>query len=478
MKTRPLSPMDASWLYVESHETPMHVASLMYYSLPDNAPADYLQQVIADLKKTTEFYPPWNLKLRTPRLKTLAHAWVEDNDLDIDYHLRHSALPKPGGERELGVLVSRLHSHPLDFRRPPWECHIIEGLEGNRFAMYIKMHHSLIDGVSGVRMLQRTLSATADEQTPAFWSVKPGKPSASSPVASTASAVNGAMGALKGQINSVPKLFKAIGEVVKAGRDRNDPMTVPFEAPKSVLNGRITGQRRFATQQYSVQQLKDLAKAADCTLNDIVLWLCGTSLRRFLKENNTLPARTLTAGIPVSVRPADDQGTGNAISFIMSTLGTDVADPLKRLEAIKAATQRAKEHLQSLPASAITNYTMLIMAPYILSLVTGLAGRTRPVFNVTISNVPGPREYMYFRGCRMEATYPVSLATHGQALNITCQSYADTLNFGFTGCRDTLPSMQRMAVYMGEALQELEKLLLKNRRRKVASTRRAKAATA
>lgn len=472
MKTRPLSPMDASWLYVESHETPMHVAALMYFKMPDGAPDDYLQNLIADLKQTTEFYPPWNLKLRSPRLKSLTHAWVEDNDLDIDYHLRLSALPKPGGERELGVLVSRLHSHPLDFRRPPWECHFIEGLGGDRFAMYIKMHHSLIDGVSGVRMLQRTLSDSPDDlDTPAFWSVKPGKPSKSA-VASTANAVSGAMDALKDQINSVPSLIKGIGEVIKASRNDKDPMTVPFEAPKSVLNGRITGQRRFATQQYSVDHLKTLAKAADCTLNDIVLWLCASSLRRFLKEGNSLPRKSLTAGIPVSVRPADDQGTGNAISFIMATLGTDIADPLLRLDAIKEATNRSKEHLQSLPASAITNYTMLIMAPYILSLITGLAGRTRPVFNVTVSNVPGPREPMYFRGAKMEATYPVSLATHGQALNITCQSYADTLNFGFTGCRDTLPSMQRMAVYMGEALEELDKLLLKKSRRKVASTRK------
>ncbi len=474
MKTRPLSPMDASWLYVESHETPMHVAALMYFRLPDGAPDDFLQQMINDLKQSTEFYPPWNYKLRSPRLKTLAHAWVEDNDLDIDYHLRHSALPKPGGERELGILVSRLHSHPLDFRRPPWECHIIEGLEGNRFAMYIKMHHSLIDGVSGVRMLQRTLSDSADQDTTAFWSVPPSKPS-SSVVASTANAMNGVFDTLKDQASSVPSLFKAIAEVVSAGRDDSDPMTVPFEAPKSVLNKRITGQRRFATQQYSLSHLKTLAKAADCTLNDIVLWLCSASLRRFLKEGNVLPSKTLTAGIPVSVRPADDQGTGNAISFIMATLGTDIADPMKRLDAIKAATGRAKDHLQSLPASAITNYTMLIMAPYILSLLTGLAGRTRPVFNVTVSNVPGPREPMYFRGAMMEATYPVSLATHGQALNITCQSYADTLNFGFTGCRDTLPSMQRMAVYMGEALVELEKLLLSKGRRKVAATRKAKA---
>ena len=188
-----------------------------------------------------------------------------------------------------------------------------------------------------------------------------------------------------------------------------------------------------------------------------MLAICGGALRRFLKEDNQLPRRSLTAGIPVSVRPADDDEQGNAISFMIATLGTDVADPIKRLNSICGSTKRAKEHLQGLPRSSITSYTMMLMGPYIAQLLSGLGGRTRPVFNITISNVPGPQETLYFRGAKMVANYPVSLVTHGQGLNITCHGYSDTLSFGFIACRDTVPSMQRIAVYTGEALEELEK---------------------
>jgi WS/DGAT/MGAT family acyltransferase len=226
-----------------------------------------------------------------------------------------------------------------------------------------------------------------------------------------------------------------------------------------VLNGRVNQARRFATQQYDLAELKNLATKADCSLNDIVLYLCATALRRFLGESDQLPSQPLTAGIPVNVRPADDQSTGNAISFIMANLATDIADPLERLTAIKASTARAKEHLQAMPKSALTQYTMMIMGPYTLQLLTGLGGRARPVFNITISNVPGPDRPLYWNGAKLEATYPVSLIAHGGALNITCLSYAGTLNFGFTGCRDTLPHMQRIAVYTGEALEELRDLL-------------------
>ena len=233
-------------------------------------------------------------------------------------------------------------------------------------------------------------------------------------------------------------------------------MALPFEAPRSVINGRVREKRRFATQQFSLQRMKDLAHAADCTLNDIVLAMCGGALRRFLAERNSLPDKSLTAGIPVSVRPKDDEGNGNAITFIVSTLGTDLADVRSRLDAIRESVHRAKEHVQSLPRPAMMQYTVLLMAPTILTLLTGIGGRTRPMFNITISNVPGPDKPLYFRGAEMVATYPASIITHGQALNITCQSYAGYMNFGFTGCHSSMPSMQRLAVYTADALAELE----------------------
>jgi WS/DGAT/MGAT family acyltransferase len=234
---------------------------------------------------------------------------------------------------------------------------------------------------------------------------------------------------------------------------------VPFDAPMSVLNGRVREKRRFATQRFSMDRMRAVAHATDATLNDVVLAICGGALRRFLQERNALPKKPLTAGIPVSVRPKDDNGAGNAISFIISTLGTDIADPMKRLAAIRASVKQAKEHVQSLPRQAMMQYTVLLMAPTILTLLTGVGGRTRPMFNITISNVPGPETPLYFRGAELLATYPASIVTHGQAVNITCQSYAGYMNFGYTGCHSSVPGIQRLAVYTGEALQELEDAL-------------------
>jgi len=470
MVNKALNPLDASWLYVESKDTPMHVAGLMIFELPKDAPLSYFQDLFADSREHQQFYPPWNRRLRSSRLKNLRHEWVEEEDVDLDYHVRLSALPWPGGERELGKLIARLHSRPLNFNRPPWECHVIQGLENNRFALYIKMHHALIDGISGMRLLARMLAKTPeDHELPAFWAVPPEPRPPAPPLAAAVDAVGGIVGGLKQKFSSVPELARALRELGRAARSPDDPMGVPFKAPKSLLNGRISGQRRFATQLYSIDRVKKLAKAAGCSLNDVVLALCSAALRRFLLDAGELPAQPLTAGIPVSVRPADDQEQGNAISFIIASLATDIEHPVERLHAIRASTQRAKAHLQSLPKSAIESYTMLLMGPYILQLLSGLAGRTRPVFNVTISNVPGPQQPLYLRGARLVANYPVSLITHGQAINITCQGYADTLSFGFVGCRDTLPHMQRIAVYTGEALEELEAAVLKPAQRRARS---------
>jgi WS/DGAT/MGAT family acyltransferase len=258
----------------------------------------------------------------------------------------------------------------------------------------------------------------------------------------------------------VPQLVTAFGKMAKSAMGSGDGMVVPFSAPMSVLNGRVREKRWVAKRRFSMERLRAVATAAGCTLNDVVLAICGGALRRFLGERKALPGKSLTAGIPVSVRPKDDDGAGNAISFIISTLGTDIADPVARLDAIRASVKHAKEHVQSLPRQAMMQYTVLLMAPTILTLLTGIGGRTRPMFNITISNVPGPEKPLYFRGAELLATYPASIVTHGQAVNITCQSYAGFMNFGYTGCHSSVPSMQRLAVYTGEALQELEDAVL------------------
>ena len=217
--------------------------------------------------------------------------------------------------------------------------------------------------------------------------------------------------------------------------------------------------RRFATQQYDFERIKALATEADCTLNDIVLYLCGTALRRYLAEHGRIPDRPLTAGIPVNLREADDESTGTAIGMMVAELGTNVANPRERLDAIRRSTDEAKRHLRELPPEARVYYTLLINGPYIAGLMAGLGGRAPHPFSVAVSNVPGPPEPLYFNGARLDALFPLSLLLHGNALNITCVSYAGTLNFGFTGARDTLPHLQHLALYMGEAVEELERVL-------------------
>jgi diacylglycerol O-acyltransferase / wax synthase len=468
MSTTRLSPLDAAWVFTETRATPNHVGGLLQFKLPPNAPKDFMRQLMLDFRSHRSFAAPWSRKLKVPFNKNPAHSWIDADDIDLEYHVRHAALPWPGGERELGELVGRLHSAPIDLARPPWECTIIEGLEGDRFALFIKMHHSLIDGVSGVKLLHKAMATEpeASLKLPPFWATgnathgKEKRHSEASRVVPTvASATAAALEELSLQVKSIPQLALAFGKIIKRIGDPNDGLVVPFDAPRSVLNGRVREKRRFATQQFSMLRLRSLAQTAGCTLNDVVLGLCGAALRRFLSERDSLPEKSLTAGIPISVRPKDDEGTGNAISFIVATLGTDIADPLERLQAIKRSVQHAKAHLQSLPRQAMTQYTMLLMAPTLLTLVSGIGGRLPPMFNITISNVPGPDKPLYFRGAELLSIYPASIVTHGQALNITCESYAGHMNFGFTACHTSLPSTQKLAVYTGEALAELEALL-------------------
>ena len=455
-----LNPLDSAWLFTESRATPNHVGGLLEFRLPEGAPKDYMRRMMADFRGHREFTAPWNRRLKYAFNKNPVPVWIEDRNIDLEYHVRHAALPWPGGERELGELVGRLQSTPLDLSRPPWECTLIEGLEGDRFALFIKMHHSLIDGVSGMKLLQRAMSPDreASRKLPPFWASglpRPRRSRDDNPLPTVANAAAMAVEALRGQVQTVPQLVVAFGRMLK-GLGTGEGMIVPFTSPQSVLNGRVREKRRFATQQFPMERLRDLAKAAACTLNDVVLAICGGALRRFLEERGDLPAKSLTTGIPVSVRPADDDDGGNAITFIIATLGTDIADARERLAAIRESVRLAKEHVQSLPRDAMLQYTVLLMAPTILTLLTGIGGRTRPMFNITISNVPGPDKPLYFLGAELVAIYPASIVTHGQALNITCESYAGAMNFGFTGCHASLPSMQRLAVYAEEALAELE----------------------
>lgn len=435
---------DAGFLLAEGPSRGAQVSMLTTWSLPKGAKDDFLGQLVAHWRGCKNFASPFNLRVKPgkllPEWETLA-----PEEIDMDYHLYHSGLPKPGGERELGVLASRLHSIPLDRSRPLWEMHVIEGLEGNRFALLFKLHHAQIDGMGAIRLIERVLTPDASKRNmPAFWEVAP-RP---------------ANGAASGPARK-PKLAD-LGKLAKAWREMqfgsHPDSAAPFDAPMTVLNSRLKQPRRVATQLFETSRLTGLAKKAGVTMNDVALSISAGALRKYLLERGELPDKSLTAGLPVSLR--DDEGVGNSISFIVAKLNTGIADPVERLRAINRSTTLAKERYQTLP-SKLTRETLgtLVMAPYIGQVAMNLGGRYTPVFNVVISNVPGPRDFLYLNGARMEAFYPISLIFDGQALNITFLSYAGRCAVGFTSGREAVPHMQRIAVATGEALIELERAL-------------------
>jgi WS/DGAT/MGAT family acyltransferase len=455
--------LDTMFLYGERPDTMMHVASLMPFQPPDDAPPTLLRDLIDEARRNPVIQPPWNRKLRYPRLVgSPLQSWVVDEDFDLDYHVRRSALASPGDERELGVLVSRLHSNPIDLSRPPWEMHLIEGLAGGRFAVYAKMHHSLVDGYTGVRLMARSLSTDpGDREMPLFFSVAPRErgvreegPDDGGFVSDLGSLARG----LAGQAGSAVTLTRRIVEPVLRRHRFPDLVDSP-RAPRSILNRRIGRNRRFATQQYELAQLKRLGAAHGATVNDVLLAVTGGGLRRFLSDLGELPAAPLVAFVPVNVRPKGDEGGGNAVGAMLATLATDVADPVERLRRIVASTRSAKAQLEGMTQEAILAYSAYLLAPGGLQAMSALTGVHPPLplaFNVCVSNVPGPREPLYLRGGRLEAYYPASIPIHGMALNITVLSYAGTLNVGFVGDRDALPHLQRLAVYTGDALAELD----------------------
>ena len=455
------SPLDAIFLMGETPETLMHVGSLLHLTYPKGGKRPYLQRLIADLR-AAPVEPPWNLRLQTRRfMHQPVHRWVEDESYDPDYHVRHSALPAPGGERELGILVSRLHSHQLDFGRPPWELHVIEGVGGGRFAVYVKIHHSLVDGYTGMRILQRGLSEDPDDRDhPFFFSTrKPPRPAGVRREADPVGDIASILRSLASSVESSPSVLKALVETqLRRGRTPTKAVT-SYQAPDSILNQRTGRSRRFATQEYELARLRAIAQARNATLNDVLMAICAGGLRRWLADQDALPERPLIGFIPVNVRPKESEGGGNAVGATLVSLATDVADPLARLAAITASSRAAKARMRGMSADAVIAYSALLLAPAGLQVARAMSGIPAPLpltLNVCISNVPGPREHLHLRGARLEATYPVSIPGHSMALNITAHSYAGMLDLGFIGDREALPHLQRLAVRTGEALDELE----------------------
>lgn len=448
-----LSPTDSAFLWMETRSQPMHVAGLNLYTPPPGSGPDFVAKLLQQWGKHLKAVPPFNLR---PVLRMGLWHWEDDQDFELDYHLRHLALPHPGRIRELLVMVSRLHGNLMDRNRPLWEAYVIEGLPGGRFATYIKMHHALVDGVSGARMMAKGLSVDAREQKPPLWAQDLAPRPASRGPKTAPGLLQQLADAARAGREILPGIGGGLWDMLRAGAGSADQPggALPFQAPPTVFNVEISGSRRFAAQSYPLARLKAIGAASGATVNDVTLAICAGALRRYLQAKNTLPKKPLIAMVPVSLHGETDAG-GNQVTLLLANLATHVADPLQRLRTIVQSTSEAKTRLSGMPRLQKMAHGMTTVAPLGPGMVTGSAG-TRPVFNVVISNVPGPRQTLYLNSARLDEVYPVSIPTHYQALNITISGYGDNLGFGFTACRRSVPALQRLLDHTDESINELE----------------------
>ncbi|HET8642107.1 MAG TPA: wax ester/triacylglycerol synthase family O-acyltransferase [Pseudonocardiaceae bacterium] len=460
-----MSPTDSLFLIAEKRENPMHVGGLQLFSLPEGCGPDYVNEAYHRMIEFDDLQPRFRLRPRRPLTSLGQWTWTVDDDVDLEYHGRLSALPRPGRVRELLELTSRLHGSLLDRRRPLWEYHIIEGLTGNRFATYSKMHHALIDGVSALRLLSDTLSEDpADLNVPPPWAARARRARSSRPQPDgDQDLLGGAIRAVQAVAHTAGQLAGATQALVRAVNEglREQTTPLPLQAPRSIFNVPITGARRFAAQSWPFDRVRPVRTALGGTVNDIVLAMCAGALRRYLMERGALPDRPLVAMVPVSLRtPASGHDpAGNAVGTILCNLGTHLDDPAQRYELIRTSMARGKRIFAGLTPLQVTVLSALVMAPMAASPLPGVIQYTPPAFNLVISNVPGPTRPLYWNGARLQGVYPLSIPIDGQALNITATSYAGSVEFGLTGCRRNVPHLQRLLGHLDTSLAELEKLV-------------------
>jgi WS/DGAT/MGAT family acyltransferase len=447
-----ISPTDSIFLLGETREHPMHVGGLMLFEPPEGSGREFVGDIYHAMSTARDFQPVFRKRPATILGGIANVGWTYDKEVDFDYHVRRSALPTPGRVRDLLELTSRLHTSLLDRHRPLWEAHVVEGLNDGRFAVYVKVHHALIDGISLLRLMQRTLSTDPREAEVRMpWTVPPRRrphPGATS-----------RLRALTGLAGSVAALGPSTVSLARAALLQQQ-LTLPFEAPRTMFNVKIGGARRCAAQSWPVSRIKEVKKAAGVTLNDVVLAMSAGALSHYLAEQNALPERPLVAMVPVNLRTEDESDSGgNMVGTILCNLGTDVDDPAQRLETISDSMRRNKKVFTDLPRVQALALSALNMAPLGLGAIPGVVSATRPPFNIVISNVPGPVEQMYWQGARLDGNYPLSIALDGQAVNITVASNGGNLDFGLVGCRRSVPHLQRLLAYLETSLHDLEHAL-------------------
>jgi WS/DGAT/MGAT family acyltransferase len=492
MVMKQLSGLDASFLYMESPHQFGHVSSLLLFALPDDDDYDPFTAWRTQIERRLHLLEPLRRKLRMVPMGLDHPFWVDDPDFDLDFHVRHTAVPPPGSDQQIGDLVARIIARPLDRARPLWETYVIEGLPGRRFGIITKVHHATIDGASGAELLTMMLdhNPEGDVVPPPDEEWKP------EPVPSDAEVLARVIpnlarkparavllaartGAQIGRATRNPFLVAAanqvrgglrgpLGALLNIGRPHAEEGQVvgPLPAltpPPTPFNKPIGPHRRFAFRSTSLATVKAVKTALGASVNDVVMAICAGGLRTWLLSHDALPDRPLAAMVPVSIRTGQEtERWTNRVSTIFATLPTDEPDPVRRVERVHEAMGGAKGLFDAVPADALTDFAQF-PPPAVFGLAmrtaTRLTGGLRMPGNIVISNVPGPREQLYAAGAELLTFYPVSTIVDGQGLNITVQSYMGTLDWGLVSDRDLVPDVADLLNAIIDDLEGLAKTL-------------------
>lgn len=455
-----LSGLDAMFLHIESPEMPMHVGSLNVLDLPEGYSGDFFEDAKAHIASRMHLAELFTRKLALMPFDLSNPVWVDDEDIDIDHHIRHITLPKPGSNRQLQQYVARLHSSLLDRSRPLWELFVIDGLKSGQVAVYVKAHHAGMDGQAGVAVAQAIFDLAPEGRVVKAPRPKLRRNQYQLGIAELAgAAASNTIAQLIQLVKTAPAMLRAVRDVAipqkdeRGKRDWSLPKNIKLFGPRTMFNVAITNQRSFAGRTIPLAETKFIGKTLGGSLNDVVMCTTAGALRRYLGEYNGLPEKSLLAAVPVSLRTAGDASANNQVSMVTNTLATDVEDPVERLQAIHAAANANKAMMGRVKTAIPTDFPLL-GAPWLISGLASLFGRSRlanvmpPLANVLISNVPGSPVPLYLAGAKVISYYPVSIPSHSMALNVTVQSYAGRLDYGLIACRRAVPDINDLGDFL------------------------------
>jgi diacylglycerol O-acyltransferase / wax synthase len=472
-----LGGIDAAFLYMETPETPMHVAGLTLYEPPENFSGSFFEHFKEFFLTRMHLAPIFEKKLARTVLELDHPLWVDAGELDFDYHLRRATLPSPGTWRQLEELVGELHSVPLDRTRPLWQFTIIEGLDDGNVAIYSKVHHAAVDGGAGM-----AIAAALYDISPVPRKVKP--PAPKKPVRKPSIEERAILGindavqnVIRQQLNimqAVPQVLGTLTDMLAPPKNADGKLSagggVPgipdVLAPKTPFNVTITSQRSYAARALSLTDAKLVSKATGTKINDVVMAICAGALRPYLADCKALPKKPLVAFVPISLREPGNAEASNQVFGMFCPIATQLEDPLERLKSIQKTANDSKSLAGTVKDVSPKDFTLLgapILLPGLAQLYgrTGLADLMPSTTNLTISNVPGPPFPLYCAGAKILAMYPVSIPVHGIALNITVQSYQDRLDFAITADRRAVPDPAKLADLFQPALDELKQAVAK-----------------